>query len=356
MAESFAGDDELVVCLGDNIFEYAEAAAIQSFVDGDDGAAVFVKEVPDPERFGVVVYGDDGRVVDVVEKAGRRRPALRRAAFERRRRRSLLLLAGRLRSDPRAEPVLPGRARDHGRQPPLRGARHARLPPRHRLVGGRRHAGVAARDRRADRAHGRQQARMIEGLIRIPLRRFEDERGWFAEIRRETLLPKPTRQTNLSFSRKGVMRGLHYHERGQDDLFACLQGTARVVVLDRETRRDLHRGHRRRQPGRDLHPRPARARLRGAHRSPLLLPRHRGVRRRESGRARHLLGRPARQAPLEHGRAAPLRAGPAGVRLVRVARGEGVWGNREVPPRPIRRRGLVGETWFPPRERSDACI
>jgi dTDP-4-dehydrorhamnose 3,5-epimerase-like enzyme len=30
-----------------------------------------------------------------------------------------------------------------------------------------------------------------------------------------------------------VIRGLHYHERGQDDLFVCLQGTARVVVLDR---------------------------------------------------------------------------------------------------------------------------
>ena len=70
MAESFAGDDDLVVCLGDNIFEYAEAEAIGAFVAGDDGAAVFVKEVPDPERFGVVVYGEDGRVSDVVEKAG----------------------------------------------------------------------------------------------------------------------------------------------------------------------------------------------------------------------------------------------------------------------------------------------
>ncbi len=70
MAESFTGDDNLIVCLGDNIFEYAEAAAIQSFVGSDDGAAVFVKEVPDPERFGVVVYGEGNRVVDVVEKAG----------------------------------------------------------------------------------------------------------------------------------------------------------------------------------------------------------------------------------------------------------------------------------------------
>ena len=42
------------------------------------------------------------------------------------------------------------------------------------------------------------------------------------------------RQTNVSFSRAGVIRGLHYHERGQDDLFACLRGTARVVVLDRD--------------------------------------------------------------------------------------------------------------------------
>jgi dTDP-4-dehydrorhamnose 3,5-epimerase len=76
---------------------------------------------------------------------------------------------------------------------------------------------------------------VIDEIRRIPLRRFEDERGWFLELRREAWLPKQTRQTNLSFSRRGVIRGLHYHERGQDDLFACFQGTARVVVLDLET-------------------------------------------------------------------------------------------------------------------------
>src|SRR6266545_5664063 len=33
---------------------------------------------------------------------------------------------------------------------------------------------------------------------------------------------------------------------------------------------------------------------------------------------------------------------------------EGVWGNREVPPRKTGRRGFdVGETWFPPRERAE---
>jgi dTDP-4-dehydrorhamnose 3,5-epimerase len=76
---------------------------------------------------------------------------------------------------------------------------------------------------------------VIDGVQAIPLRKFEDERGWFVELRRESLLPAPTRQTNLSFSRQGVIRGLHYHLRGQNDLFACLQGTARVVVLDRES-------------------------------------------------------------------------------------------------------------------------
>ncbi len=75
----------------------------------------------------------------------------------------------------------------------------------------------------------------VEGIVRIPLKRFEDERGWFCELRRESILPSPTLQTNISFSRRGVVRGLHYHERGQDDLFACIHGTARVVVLDRST-------------------------------------------------------------------------------------------------------------------------
>jgi len=74
---------------------------------------------------------------------------------------------------------------------------------------------------------------VIDGVQLIPLRRFEDERGWFVELRRDSRLPRRMTQTNVSFSRQGVIRGLHYHERGQDDLFVCLQGSARVVVLDR---------------------------------------------------------------------------------------------------------------------------
>ncbi len=70
---------------------------------------------------------------------------------------------------------------------------------------------------------------------RIELKRFADDRGWFMELMRASGLPKPVRQSNVVRSRKGVIRGLHYHERGQDDLFVCLEGMVRVVALDRET-------------------------------------------------------------------------------------------------------------------------
>jgi glucose-1-phosphate thymidylyltransferase len=68
MARDVAAGEQLVVCLGDNIFEHAQAEAIEAW---DDGALVFVKEVPDPENFGVVAYDGDGSVADIVEKAGR---------------------------------------------------------------------------------------------------------------------------------------------------------------------------------------------------------------------------------------------------------------------------------------------
>jgi len=68
MARDFAAGEQLVVCLGDNIFERSQADAIQAW---STGALVFVKDVPDPENFGVIAYGDDGAVTDIVEKAGR---------------------------------------------------------------------------------------------------------------------------------------------------------------------------------------------------------------------------------------------------------------------------------------------
>jgi glucose-1-phosphate thymidylyltransferase len=67
MARDFARGEQLVVCLGDNIFENAQAETIGSW---REGALVFVKEVDDPVNFGVVAYDGDGGVADIVEKAG----------------------------------------------------------------------------------------------------------------------------------------------------------------------------------------------------------------------------------------------------------------------------------------------
>jgi glucose-1-phosphate thymidylyltransferase len=67
MARDFAAGEQLVVCLGDNIFEHAQADSIRAW---QEGALVFVKEVSDPQAFGVIAYDGDGRVADIVEKAG----------------------------------------------------------------------------------------------------------------------------------------------------------------------------------------------------------------------------------------------------------------------------------------------
>ena len=69
MARDFAGEAPLVVVLGDNVFEYAQSSAIADWAENGRGAQIFVKKVPDPENFGVVVY-ESGRVADIVEKAG----------------------------------------------------------------------------------------------------------------------------------------------------------------------------------------------------------------------------------------------------------------------------------------------
>jgi glucose-1-phosphate thymidylyltransferase len=70
MAHDFAQGEKLVVVLGDNIFEYSHAAEIAAWGASDGGALVFVKDVPDPENFGVVVYDEAGAVIDLSEKAG----------------------------------------------------------------------------------------------------------------------------------------------------------------------------------------------------------------------------------------------------------------------------------------------
>jgi glucose-1-phosphate thymidylyltransferase len=67
MARSFVGDDKCVVVLGDNIIADDISAAVREH-DIVGGACIFTKKVPDPERFGVVKFDDEGMFVDIIEK------------------------------------------------------------------------------------------------------------------------------------------------------------------------------------------------------------------------------------------------------------------------------------------------
>lgn len=67
LAEDFVGRDRSVVMLGDNIFEDNFTTALHAYRQQPAGARIFLKEVPDPERFGVAnIEGD--RVTGIEEK------------------------------------------------------------------------------------------------------------------------------------------------------------------------------------------------------------------------------------------------------------------------------------------------
>ncbi|MFH1366701.1 MAG: sugar phosphate nucleotidyltransferase [Patescibacteria group bacterium] len=67
LAQDFADNEKIAVILGDNIFEDKFAAEIKGFTEGDGGAMVFLKEVSDPERFGVATI-QGNKIIKIVEK------------------------------------------------------------------------------------------------------------------------------------------------------------------------------------------------------------------------------------------------------------------------------------------------
>lgn len=67
LAEHFADGDPVCVVLGDNILEKSIAQFVKKFRHQGSGAKILLREVPDPERFGVPVF-EDNRVVRIEEK------------------------------------------------------------------------------------------------------------------------------------------------------------------------------------------------------------------------------------------------------------------------------------------------
>jgi glucose-1-phosphate thymidylyltransferase len=67
IGEKFIGDDGATLILGDNIF-YGNLNFIRDALALEKGACVFGYQVRDPERYGVVEFGADGRVISLEEK------------------------------------------------------------------------------------------------------------------------------------------------------------------------------------------------------------------------------------------------------------------------------------------------
>lgn len=67
LARDFADKENVVVILGDNTTDSDISSAVNNF---EKGALIFLKEVPDPQRFGVPTFDkeDPNRIVKITEK------------------------------------------------------------------------------------------------------------------------------------------------------------------------------------------------------------------------------------------------------------------------------------------------
>ena len=67
LASHFVNGDRCVVILGDNIFEDDITPYVESFAKQEKGAKILLKEVSNPQRFGVAEL-KDGKIVSIEEK------------------------------------------------------------------------------------------------------------------------------------------------------------------------------------------------------------------------------------------------------------------------------------------------
>ncbi len=67
LCEHFVAGDRMCVVLGDNLFEHDITPYVRRFNEQDSGARILLKEVPDPERFGVPTLEGE-RIVRIDEK------------------------------------------------------------------------------------------------------------------------------------------------------------------------------------------------------------------------------------------------------------------------------------------------
>lgn len=68
LVEPFCKNEKFAVMLGDNIFEMDISDAVNSFISSRYGCNIFLKEVKDPQRFGVAEINDRQEIIGIEEK------------------------------------------------------------------------------------------------------------------------------------------------------------------------------------------------------------------------------------------------------------------------------------------------
>lgn len=69
LGADFIGNDSVALILGDNIFYgHNLSNIVRPCTELKEGAIVFGYQVKDPQRYGVIAFDDDGRILDIIEK------------------------------------------------------------------------------------------------------------------------------------------------------------------------------------------------------------------------------------------------------------------------------------------------
>ena len=68
IGKDFIGDDKVALILGDNIFYGSGLKELLQSNNDPDGGIIYAYHVQDPERYGVVEFDDQGKVLTIEEK------------------------------------------------------------------------------------------------------------------------------------------------------------------------------------------------------------------------------------------------------------------------------------------------
>lgn len=68
LAQAFVAGDDCLVILGDNVVDASLRGFVDNFHAQGGGARILLTQVPDPERFGVPAFDEQGRITALIEK------------------------------------------------------------------------------------------------------------------------------------------------------------------------------------------------------------------------------------------------------------------------------------------------